>query len=92
MEQIRINNVYCIHITEYTYTDWFSEEQKTITDGPAIVSITEEEYNVLKANGVKTEEYTQVVFSKEGFNESSFIRQLMFKHIAYIDKANHTNF
>lgn len=92
--QIHISNVYCLHVTTYT-PDVQWDEEEPISTGWAILNISAEEYEQLKQAGVKCEEYTQIVFGKtkiDDTGESRPIRQLMFKYVAYVDRADHTNF
>jgi hypothetical protein len=90
MEDIKVSEVYCLSIKEYTCEDY--QEEDNLYVGPCCRGISAQEYITLKTNGVPTKEYTEVVFSKPDEMGNSFIRQLMFKHIAYVEKAAHTNF
>lgn len=90
MEKIEISNVYCLSIKEYTCEDY--QEEGKLYIGECCKGISAQEYITLKTNGVPTKEYTQVVFSKPDGMDNSFIRQILFKKIAYVEKAAHTNF
>lgn len=90
MEKIEISDVYCLSIKEYTCEDY--QEEGKLYIGACCKSISAQEYITLKTNGVPTKEYTEVVFSKPDEMDNSFIRQILFKKIAYVEKAAHTNF
>ena len=90
MEKIEVSNVYCLSIKEYTCED-YQEEGKLFT-GECCRCISAQEYITLKINGIPTKEFTEVVFSKPDDMGNSFIRQILFKKIAYVEKADHTNF
>ena len=90
MEKIEISEVYCLSIKEYACEDY--QEEGKLYVGACCRGISAQEYITLKTNGVPTKEYTQVVFSKPDEMDNSFIRQILFKKIAYVEKANHTNF
>lgn len=90
MEKIEISNVYCLSIKEYACEDY--QEEGKLYIGACCRGISAQEYITLKTNGVPTKEYTQVVFSKPDEMDNSFIRQILFKKIAYVEKAAHTNF
>ena len=90
MEKIEISEVYCLSIKEYACEDY--QEEGKLYVGACCRGISAQEYITLKTNGVPTKEYTQVVFSKPDEMDNSFIRQILFKKIAYVEKAAHTNF
>lgn len=90
MRKIEISNAYCLSIKEYTCEDY--QEEGKLYVGECCRSISAQEYITLKINGVPTKEYTQVVFSKPDETGGSFIRQILFKKVAYVEEANHTNF
>ena len=90
MENIYVSHVYCLSTPKYTYKDPFNDGE--IATGPSCLSITKEEYEQLKFESIHTEEYTEVVLSKEDPIEPCVIRQLIFKYVARVDRVAHTNF
>lgn len=90
MEKIEISDVYCLSIKEYACKDY--QEEGKLYIGECCKDISAQEYVILRTNGIPTKEYTEVVFSKPDEMGNSFIRQIIFKKVAYVEKANHTNF
>lgn len=93
-KELKLEKVYMIHVKDYIHQDPFNDNK--LTGGDAVISISSREYKILKASGFPTEEYSEVVFSRENQDyacaDRPFIRQIMLKHVVYVDKACHTNF
>lgn len=84
-----VENIYVMSVKEYTHTNPLTEEQCTEM---AYLSISKKSYKTLKAEGLPTKEYYQVIFAKEDFFNMDEIRQVLHKHVVYVDKACHTNY
>ena len=98
MEKINVSTVYSVVIEKYYHNNTINDSMVSTESGnKAIITITEEEYKQLVEAGCKHEDYDTIVFAKEPEDDLPFynrvpIRQFMHKHVAYVEKASHTNY
>lgn len=91
--KMTVEEIYCLHVNDY-YADYAIEDECEPQKGGFLVtSISKENFELLEEAGAKTEHYFQIVFAKtENVQDTLKIRQMMHKHIVYVDRADHTNF
>lgn len=84
-----VENIYAMSIKEYTHTSAITGELCTVK---ACISITKAQYDTLKSEGLPTKDYYEVIFGAENSPNVEIIRQVLYKHVVYVDKADHTNY
>lgn len=91
--KMTVEEIYCLHVNDY-YADYAIEDEcEPQKGGFLLTNISKENFDLLENAGAKTEHYFQIVFAKtENVQDSPKIRQMMHKHIVYVDRADHTNF
>lgn len=88
-----VEEIYCLQVNDYYADCAIDDEGEPQKGGFLVTSISKENFDLLEEAGAKTEHYFQIVFAKtENVQDSPKIRQMMHKHIVYVDRADHTNF
>ena len=94
---LKVEHVYCLRTEDYTsdYLDDWGEDGETphIYKGSAVLSISAEDFEACKEAGLEVKEYTQIILASSNPDITvPPIRQIMYKHIVFADKVDHTNF